>query len=97
MEKETERNTGLWKQLIRVDRNATAIMRLPCVVSCEKRRLPDAVIRGKATPTHEYLYRLVDGSYVAEGMWLCEDTDGRWKGFTNWEMKNVKMKKMREL
>lgn len=65
-----------WKQSIRVDRNATALMKLPCVRSCEKRK------------NGEYGYRMVDGSYVFEGMWLCEAPGGKWHGLTDWEMKN---------
>lgn len=71
---------GNWKQAVKVDKNATAIMKLSCVQRCEKR------------PNGEFLYRLIDGSYVFEGMWLCEDLDGRWHGFTEYEWGNEKTK-----
>lgn len=70
MEQET------WKRSVKVDKDATALMKLPCVHSCEK--LSDGV----------YMYRMVDGSYVFEGMWLCETPEGKWKGLTEWEYQN---------
>ena len=57
------------KQAIRVGRNATDIMRLPCVFSCYKQA--DGTLRYRLLPLQRYVT-------AHEGQWLCEDYDGNW-------------------
>ena len=63
---------GKVKQAIHVGRQATDLMRLPCVYSCHK----------EADGTLCYLLYDWDeqGCYVEvhEGQWLCEDYNGKW-------------------
>ena len=60
------------KQVIRIGRHVTDIMRLDCVYSCHKEAdgrlcylLYDLDSNGKSIKAHE-------------GQWLCEDYDGKW-------------------
>ena len=59
------------KQAIRVGRNATDIMRLPCVLSCHK--------QADGTLCYHLLCSLKSRYVTAhEGQWLCEDYNGNW-------------------
>ena len=61
-----------YRQKIRIGRNVTNIMKLPCVFSCHKEG------------DDRLCYLLYDwdefGNYIEARMgdWLCEDHDGRW-------------------
>ena len=57
------------KQAIRVGRNATDIMRLPCVCSCYKRDDDTLYYRFLSFQRHVTAH---------EGQWLCEDYNGNW-------------------
>ena len=60
------------KQAIHVGRNATDIMRLPCVCSCYKQA--DGTLCYRLQPR-----ALKDSDVTAhEGQWLCEDYNGNW-------------------
>lgn len=77
-----------YKQEIRVGRNVTAIMELPCVFSCHKEADGNLV------------YLLYDwdndGNYIEarRGDWLCEDTEGRWSVINNNNYKQTKSLKI---
>jgi hypothetical protein len=59
------------KQAIRVGRNVTDMMRLPCVFSCHK--------QADGTLYYRLLVSLKSRYVTAhEGQWLCEDYDGHW-------------------
>jgi hypothetical protein len=57
------------KQAIRVGRNVTDMMRLPCVFSCYKRA--DGTFLYRLLPLQRYVT-------AHEGQWLCEDYNGNW-------------------
>jgi hypothetical protein len=57
------------KQAIRVGRNVTDMMRLPCVFSCYKKA--DGTLCYQLLPLQRYVT-------AHEGQWLCEDYDGNW-------------------
>lgn len=73
-----------YRQEIRIGRNVTAIMNLPCVFSCHK----DA--------DGNLVYLLYDwdndGNYIEArvGDWLCEDTEGLWSVINNNDYKLIK-------
>jgi hypothetical protein len=59
------------KQAIRVGRNVTDMMRLPCVFSCHK--------QADGTLCYRLLVSLKSRYVTAhEGQWLCEDYNGHW-------------------
>ena len=60
------------KQAIRVGRNVTDMMRLPCVFSCYKQA--DGTLCYQLYDWGEPLRNVT----AHEGQWLCEDYDGNW-------------------
>ena len=60
------------KQAIRVGRNVTDMMRLPCIFSCYKQA--DGKLCYQLYDWGEPLRNVT----AHEGQWLCEDYDGNW-------------------
>lgn len=72
-----------YRQAIRIGRNVTDIMALPCVTACLKKNDKQG---------HEWLQYIIDSDeeqVAEEGDWLVEDTDGRWHAFCDEVMKQI--------
>lgn len=79
-----------FRKAIQVGRNATDILKLPCVTGCYKYPIYDSSskfpLRGHIPSKGEIIYHFRQGGiddFVMIGDWLCEDHKGVWHVLSN--------------
>lgn len=84
---------GDYKVRIQIGRNATDILKLPCVIGCQKEFWGDSDIRLRFElfgDTQSTKFRWGESIYAYHGDWLCEDYYGVWHLLSNEEYEKQK-------